>query len=228
MTELSSERDKEMFARQWRVRWHDYLPAASLVMVMVLAWLTHTRPGGMSSWGVSAAALMQGKYETVALHLFAHGGFTHLLMNSLGLIEIGGLVTARLGSFPKGWARAMAAYGLAGLSSMIFYLSFHPQGTVPMIGASGAIYGLVGLLLGLRLIEELEHVALNRLAIELVLFVKNNLFFLMLLLVGGALAGFGGRVAWEAHLGGFLFGLCVGPWLLPMPRTDPGPPDPAS
>lgn len=220
MNEISSQRDRELFAERWRVRWHDYLPAAGLVLVMVLAWLAHTGRGGMSSWGVSAFALMQGRYETVALHMFAHGGFSHLLMNSIGLIEIGGLVTARLGSFPRGWARSMVAYGLAGLSSMIFYLSFHPYGNVPMVGASGAIYGLVGLLLGIRLIEELEHVELGKLPGALVSFVKDNLFFLTLLLVGGALAGIGSQVAWEAHAGGFLFGLCLGPWVLPVLRDE--------
>lgn len=201
--------------RLWRVRWHDYLPAAGLVILMAFVWLGHPRPGELSSWGVSAQALASGRYETIALHMFAHGSFFHLLTNSLGLLEIGGLVIARLGSFGMGWARALLAYCLSGLSSMIFYLSFHPQGGVPMIGASGAIYGLVGLLLGIRLIEELEDVAFARLPGALVLFVRNNLLFLMLLLVGGALAGIGGTVAWEAHLGGFLFGLCVGPWLLP-------------
>lgn len=222
MNELNPERDKELFAERWRVRWHDYVPAAGLVAVMVLAWLAHPGPGGMSSWGVSAATLMQGRYETVFLHMFAHGGFFHLLMNAIGLIEIGGLVTARLGSFPKGWARSMVAYGLAGLSSMIFYLSFHPYGNVPMVGASGAIYGLVGLLLGIRLIEELEQVELRKLPVALVSFVQDNVFFLTLLLVGGALAGLGSRVAWEAHAGGFLFGLSVGPWLLPALNVELG------
>jgi len=222
VNELNPERDREMFAARWRVRWHDYVPAAGLVVVMALAWLAHTGRGGMSSWGVSASALMQGRYETVALHMFAHGGFFHLLMNSIGLIEIGGLVTARLESFPKGWVRSMVAYVFAGLSSMIFYLSFHPYGNVPMVGASGAIYGLVGLLLGIRLIEELEDVELRKLPVALVSFVKDNLFFLTLLLVGGALAGLGSGVAWEAHAGGFLFGLSIGPWLLPALRVELG------
>ena len=222
VSDQNSERNQDFLAQQWRVRWHDYVPAAVLVTIMALAWLAHARTGGMSSWGVSAQALMRGRYETIPLHMFAHGGFFHLLMNSLGLLEIGGLVTARLGSFGTGWARALLAYSLAGLSSMTFYLSFHPQGNVPMIGASGAIYGLVGLLLGMRLIEELEPVALDKLPMALVMFVRNNLLFLAILLVGGALAGMSGPVAWEAHLGGFLFGLCVGPWLLPPLRAERG------
>jgi len=221
MSEQSAQLEDDLFAQRWRVRWHDYLPAAGLVTVMTIAWLTHL-PAGMASWGVSASALANGRYDTIFLHMFAHGGFFHLGMNALALLEIGGLVTARLGSLGMGWARAMLAYGLAGLSSMIFYLSFHPQSNVPMIGASGAIYGLVGLLLGMRLIEELELVQFSKLPAALAEFVKNNLLFLMLLLIGGALAGIGGQVAWEAHLGGFLFGLCVGPWLLPSLRTERG------
>ena len=221
MSELGRARDTEALDQRWRVRWHDYLPAAGLTVVMVIARITHSAPNEMSSWGVSAVALAQGRYETMPLHMFAHGGVFHLLMNSLGLLEIGGLVTARLGSFPKGWARMALAYGVAGLFSMIFYLSFRPQGNVPMIGASGAIYGLVGLLLGIRLLEELEDVEWRRFPAAMVSFVRNNVLFLALLLVGLALASHGTRVAWEGQLGGFLFGLCVGPWLLPTSYLEP-------
>ena len=211
----SPEHDAEIVASQWRVRWHDYLPATGLVIALVLAWLGQRGWGGMAAWGVSADALARGRYETIVLHLFAHGGSLHLLMNSLALIEIGGLVTARLGSLEGGWARLLAAYGLSGLSSMIFFLSFHPQGAVPMIGASGAIYGLVGLLLSIRLIDEIDLVELRDLPQAVVRFIQDNLFFLFLLLTSAAIAGLAGGMAWEAHLGGFLFGLCAGPWLTP-------------
>lgn len=185
---------------------------------MVLAWLVHSPSGGMVSWGVSSAALAQGRYETIPLHMFAHGGALHLLLNSIGLLEIGGLVTARLGGFVKGWLRLLAALSVGGLSSMIFFLSFHPAGTLPMIGASGAIYALVGLLLGIRLIEEVEFAELRNLHHSLAEFVRSNVSFLILLLVGAVLAGAGGGVAWEAHLGGFMMGFCIGPWLLPQPH----------
>lgn len=210
-----SETQTDVIDQRWRVQRCDYLPAAALVLIMTLAWLTR-HSLGMADWGVSATALARGKYENIPLHLFAHGGIFHLLMNSLGLLEIGGLVTARLGGFAKGWLRFTAAFVLGGVSSMIAYLSFHPNGDLPMIGASGAIYALVGLLLGIRLIEELEPVELSNLHRAVADFVRNNMFLLLLLLVGGILAGIGRGVAWEAHLGGFFFGLCIGPWLLPL------------
>jgi membrane associated rhomboid family serine protease len=202
-----------MIAPEWRPRWHDYLPVAALVATMVIVFLASS--GEMTAWGVSAAVLAEGRYETIALHMFAHGGPFHLLMNSLALLEIGGLVVVRLGGYPEGWLRVLVAFLLAGLSSMIFFLSFHPRGTVPMIGASGAIYGLVGLLLTIRLIEEVEPVKAAMIPHAFGQFVQNNWVFLLLLLVGAVLAGLSGGVAWEAHLGGFLLGLCIGPWLLP-------------
>jgi membrane associated rhomboid family serine protease len=42
------------------------------------------------------------------------------------------------------------------------------------------------------------------------------LLFLLLLALSAVLAGLSGGVAWEAHLGGFLFGFCIGPWLAPL------------
>ena len=140
MIEKRDDLDSDVFAEGWRVRWHDYLPAAALVGILVLVWLRHPRPRPIA-WGVSAMALADGRFETILLHMFAHGSFFHLLMNSLGLLEIGGLVTARLGGLGAGWVRASLAYFLAGLSSMAFYLSFHPQGNVPMI-ERWALYGL--------------------------------------------------------------------------------------
>lgn len=213
--------EQEADALPWRGKWPDYLPAAGLVAVMMMAWLTHLS-SGMMSWGVSATVLARGRYDTIVLHMFAHGGWSHILMNSASLMEIGGLIVARLGGYPRGWVRFVAVFGLSGLSSMIFFLSFHPQGAVPMIGASGAIYGLVGLLLFMRLGEELDPVELWMIPHALVDFLHNNVFFLLLLLISAVLAGLSGGVAWEAHLGGFLFGLCIGPWLVP-PATLPQP-----
>jgi membrane associated rhomboid family serine protease len=204
------------------VRWHDYLPALTLVVAMMFAWLVHL-PSGMLSWGVSATTLAHGSYQTIPLHVFAHGGWSHILMNSASLLEIGGLVVARLGAYPKGWVRFLAVFGFSGLSSMIFFLSFHPQGSAPMIGASGAIYGLIGLLLFMRLSEELDPVEVWMMPCAAFQFVRNNVFFLFLLLISAFLAGLSGGIAWEAHLGGFIFGLCAGPWVVPV--LSPGRPE---
>jgi membrane associated rhomboid family serine protease len=122
---------------------------------------------------------------------------------------------ARLGSFPQGWLRFVAGFIFGGLGGVVLFLSFNPQGQVAMIGASGAVYALVGLLLGIRLVEAFEPVPLRLLPNAFLSFIDNNRLFLLILLVGGVLAAVPSRVAWEAHLGGFMLGLCLGPWLLP-------------
>jgi membrane associated rhomboid family serine protease len=50
--------------------------------------------------------------------------------------------------------------------------------------------------------------------------IKQNAFFFILLALLSWASGTSGGLAWEAHLGGFLFGLCVGPTLLPPSHTE--------
>jgi membrane associated rhomboid family serine protease len=205
----------------WRASWTNYVPSSVLAAVMILAFISRLESGSMASWGVSAAVLAQGKYENILLHMLAHGAVVHLLMNTVGLLEIGGLVVARLGGLSRGWFKFLIGFSLSGLAAVIFYLSFHPTGTVPMIGASGAIYGLLGLLLSSRLNDELDVAGIRMVPHALWYFVRNNLIFLLLLVIVALLTGFSGGVAWEAHLGGFMFGFCFGPWLFPKPAPAP-------
>src|SRR4030095_15839380 len=133
----------------WPVPWHAQIPGAMLAAGMGLAWLLHIGSGGMAAWGVSGTVLAQGRLETIALHMFAHGGLLHILMNGSALVAISGPLIARLGNVPESWLRYSALFVLSGLAGMAVFLLIHPKGNVPMLGASGAIYGLLGLLLRL-------------------------------------------------------------------------------
>lgn len=84
-----------------------------------------------------------------------------------------------------------------------------------MLGASGAIYGLVGALVrmdgdGLYVIP-LRWRFVGRLTWG---FVCDNALLVLVITVPALLAGHAGGVAWEAHLGGFAFGLLAGPRFL--------------
>jgi membrane associated rhomboid family serine protease len=210
------EEDDLFPADGWLVPWHAHVPAALLAAGMTAAWLLHF-PRGMAAWGISGAALANGHYETIALHMFAHGPLFHIVMNMAALFAIGGRLVARLGPPPAAWARFLALFVLCGLAGTACFLAIHPQGNMPMLGASGAIYGLLGLLV--RLPPEpgpllsLRTERMRRVAIRLI---KDNIWlfailFLPPLLLGGHIAG---GLAWEAHLGGFLFGLFAGPFFL--------------
>jgi membrane associated rhomboid family serine protease len=198
--------------------WHMKVPAAVLGAVCVVAFLWVDFTGGvdgMSRWGLSASALSEGRFETVFLHMFAHGGPMHLAMNTTALVGIGATLTSRLGRFPLNWLRFLVLFFLSGLAGGALFLALHPMGTVPMVGASGALYGLIGLMIrtpagGTVLAvksREIRRVGWDP--------VKQNAFLFALLALIAWTSGTAGGLAWEAHLGGFLFGLCIGPKLLP-------------
>ncbi len=218
-TDPEPEDDDPLIAADWLVPWHAYVPPVLLAAGMTAAWLIHF-PRGMTSWGVSGSALAEGRYETVALHMFAHGPIFHILMNMVALVAIGGPLVARLGAAPAAWGRFLAFLVLSGLAGMACFLAMHPHGTVPMVGASGAIYGLLGLLL--RLPPEsgpLLSLRTERMRKAVVQLLKDNFWLFVLLLLPALLAGQGG-LAWEAHLGGLLFGLFVGPRFLPREERE--------
>lgn len=200
----------------WDVPWSAKVPGTTLAAVMVVAWLAHIPSGGMLEWGLSASALSKGHYETIPLHMFAHGGLWHIAMNTLVLLSLGGLLTARFGRPPVSWARFLTVFFFGGLSGAAFFLLIHPSSSVPMLGASGAICAVIGLLL--RLPGEghkLHPIRSERTQQAAKWFIKSNLLLIAILTVPALLMGRGGGVAWEAHLGGLLFGFFLGPMLLP-------------
>ena len=199
----------------WPVPWYAHFPGAFLLIGMSAAWLLH-QPGGMAAWGISGAALAGGRYDTIALHMAAHGPLAHLVMNMWVLVAISGPLVARLGRHPLAWARYLALFTLGGLAGTALFLVFHPQGSVPMLGASGAIYALFGLQLRLPLepgpLLSVRTPEMRRVVIALV---KENIFLFLLLALAALSTGGQAGLAWEAHLGGFLFGLFAGPRFLP-------------
>ncbi|MCA1198157.1 rhomboid family intramembrane serine protease [Sphingomonas sp. R647] len=201
------------------LHWTAHVPAFAIgaASVLTAVWLIATRGlDGIVDWGLSAAALSQGRFETIFLHMFTHGGLLHLVMNLSVLAAIGGMLTVRLGPPPLAWLRFLLLFVFSALAGAALFLTLHPTGTVPMVGASGGIYGLVALLLRTRPeggpVLAIRSRTIRRSGWALV---KENAFLFLLLAlmswVGDATIG----LAWEAHLGGFLFGLLVGPWFLP-------------
>lgn len=199
--------------------WHMKVPAAVLGAACVVAffWVSFTSGvDGMTRWGLSASALSEGRFETIFLHMFAHGGAMHLVMNMTALAGIGPTLTSRLGRHPLNWLRFLLLFFLSGLAGAALYLALHPMGTVPMVGASGALYGLIGLMIRTPAddgtVLAVKSRRIRRIGWDLV---KQNAFLFALLALIAWTSGTAGGLAWEAHLGGFLFGLCIGPKLLP-------------
>ncbi|MCF6522970.1 rhomboid family intramembrane serine protease [Streptomyces sp. JJ36] len=93
-------------------------------------------------WGVLPRALWSGAARpllTPFTALFLHGGWLHLLGNLLFLFVFGDLVERRLGPF-----RFLFFYVIVGYLALLCYAAAHPDSAEPLIGASGAISGVLG------------------------------------------------------------------------------------
>jgi membrane associated rhomboid family serine protease len=139
--------------------------------------------------------------------MFMHGGWFHLLGNVLFLYIFGDNIEDTLGHF-----RYAVFYIGCGVAASLIHLATHPASTVPTIGASGAIAGVMGayflLFPGSRIVTLVPFFFFIQL-IEVPAFVFLGIWFLIQFLSGSfsfAVSSELSRIAWWAHIGGFAVG----------------------
>jgi len=141
-----------------------------------------------------------GYFGHVFTSMFLHGGFEHLLGNMWFLWIFGPAVEARLGG-----GRYLLVYLLAGVGAALTQAVFLPGSSVPMIGASGAISGVLG---AYFLLFPTAWILTLLWPLPPIFFWFPAAFFIgywvLIQVVYGAL-GLPG-VAWWAHVGGFSVG----------------------
>ncbi|NCO37147.1 MAG: rhomboid family intramembrane serine protease [Armatimonadetes bacterium CG_4_10_14_3_um_filter_66_18] len=142
-------------------------------------------------------------------HMFLHGGWLHVGFNMLFLWIFGDNVEDLLGHF-----RFLVFYFVCGLCAVLTFIVSSPGSGVPLVGASGAIAGVLGayfLSFPKSTIETLIPLfgfIPVRIPIPSVIFL--GLWFFLQLKYGMLLAGAsGGGVAWWAHIGGFVAGMLL-------------------
>ncbi len=137
--------------------------------------------------------------------MFLHGGFMHLLGNMWMLYIFGDNIEDRLGPL-----RYVLFYLLCGLASGISHMVLNAGSNVPVVGASGAIAGVMGayfILYPAARILTLVPILIIPYFIEIPAFVFLGIWFVMQFLNASFGAGAAGGVAWWAHIGGFIFGI---------------------
>lgn len=143
---------------------------------------------------------------TVLTSMFLHGGWMHLLGNLLYLWIFGNNVEEAMGHL-----RFALFYCLTGTIAALAQALPDPASTVPVVGASGAISGVLGAYLVLyphaRVLVWLPFAGLVHMAAALVL----GLWFLIQVLASSLPGGEEGGVAFMAHIGGFLAGMALLP-----------------
>ena len=134
---------------------------------------------------------------------FLHGGFLHLAVNMITLWSLGQAVLDRVGV--RGFLLLYAASLLGGAGGFALLAST----LAPMVGASGALFGLAGGLLAWGYVD--------RFTLQEALWPVVRATGLLLTLNVVMWWALNGQLAWEAHLGGFITG-----WLAAM-LIDPRP-----
>lgn len=160
---------------------------------------------GLQIWGETAGtdlvavganertAVLAGQYWRLLTSMFLHGGFLHLLLNAWALYQLGTLFESLLGS-----SRMIGTYFLSGIAGSVASIVWTQE---PSVGASGAIFGLLGALIAflLRRREALSPAGKSILS-QLVMWAGINLFF------GFQMPGIDNA----GHLGGLAAGFLLG------------------
>ena len=139
---------------------------------------------------------------TIFSSMFLHGGFLHLGGNMLYLWIFGNNIEDAMGH-----GRFIVFYLLAGIVAALAQFFYDPASNIPMVGASGAVSGVLGAYLVLypyARIKTLLFIIIFIKIVELPAIVLLTIWFFMQVLY----SRFEG-VAWYAHIGGFVFGLVM-------------------
>jgi membrane associated rhomboid family serine protease len=162
------------------------------------------------AYGAIPAQIVQGiNLPSLFSAMFLHGGVLHLLGNMLYLWIFGDNVESIMGHF-----RYFVFYLLCGLAATISHIVIEPNSALPMIGASGAVSGLLGAYAvkfpGARILIAVPiFICLTTFRVPAVIV----LGFWFLTQLASVLIfrepEVGGGIAWFAHIGGFLAGVLL-------------------
>ncbi|HUU28035.1 MAG TPA: rhomboid family intramembrane serine protease [archaeon] len=144
---------------------------------------------------------------SVVSSMFLHGGWLHLLGNMLYLWIFGNNVEDSMGHI-----RFIFFYLISGFAAAGAQVISAPDSTVPMIGASGAISGVLGAYLILHPFARVHTLVIIIFFIRVIplpaIFVLGFWFFIQI--ANGLIAPPGAAgVAWMAHIGGFIAGIVL-------------------
>ena len=177
------------------------------------ARLSLTGQGPVENVGVFVASSLSG--------MFLHGGWFHLIGNMWYLWIFGDNVEDRIGHL-----RFLIFYLLCGALASLAHILFNLESSIPSVGASGAVAGVLGAyLISYPFARVLTLVPLFLIwpVVKLPAVLVLGFWFLVQLLNGTASVAVAsqtaGGIAWWAHIGGFLSGVVLIPILAKAPHS---------
>ena len=147
--------------------------------------------------GLTPALLSQQPW-TIISSMFVHGDILHILFNMISLYFLGSFFIRAAGE--KSFLIVFFLGGIVG--NILFILLAHPLSTG--VGASGGVLALGG---ALAIMVPKAPVIIFPIPVPMPLWVATLIFFFILIILPMLV---GGRISWQAHLGGLLLGLVAG------------------
>ncbi len=164
----------------------------TLIAINVFVFLITTVRPDIGDYLTLTNPITDSNYWTIVTAMFVHANFFHILFNMLTLYFFG---TFCLQLIDTKWF--LVIYFVGGICGNLLFLLIGPQNSA-VVGASGAIYALGGVLVVMR----------PTLRVYLYFFIPMPLW--IVIIIGFLLTAFSGGVAWQAHLGGLIVGLIAG------------------
>jgi membrane associated rhomboid family serine protease len=162
-----------------------------------------------------------------------HGSAAHIVINMIWLAAFGSPLANRLGMF-----RFLSFWAITSVAAAAFYWLLHMSAPVVLVGASGAISGMMGAAarFGFRIDRSHGAPGFSGRPLPIAVCLRSRAvvtflsIWMLINLATGLLPftpGVDDQIAWEAHIGGFLAGFFGIDWFDRRERKEPEPPDPA-
>jgi membrane associated rhomboid family serine protease len=175
----------------------------------VFALELHGGEAFVTRWSVVPADIVSGHHWiTVLTSMFMHAGWMHIIGNMVFLWAFGPEIEDAMGGL-----RYLVFYLLSGITASLVQIAITPASTVPNLGASGAIAGVMGAFLITYPADQIKTVLFLGWFVRIKFIpavVLIGVWFLIQLFNGmGPVTNTAntGGVAYAAHVGGFVFGL---------------------
>jgi membrane associated rhomboid family serine protease len=183
-----------------------YLLIAVNVVVFAITWPMLNDPQAVQGlyYGYGLVPAISAP-ETFVTSMFLHGGVMHLLGNMLFLWIFGDNLEDEMGHLPF-----LAFYLAGGIAAAGLQVAADPRSVIPMVGASGAIAGVMGgylLLFPRARVDVLLFLVIIIRIIPVPAWIMLGVWFALQLVGGYSANSQTGGVAYWAHAGGFVAGL---------------------
>lgn len=143
--------------------------------------------------GIRRDLVLSGEYWRLVSAVFVHAGFIHLIMNTIILAIMGRILEPAIGTF-----QFLSIFFFCSIVASLTSIAWHPLAV--SVGASGAIYGIISMLMVLTFYGFIKKTE------------KQDVWLIAsLVIASGVIMGFMSNIDHAAHLGGFIAGLfCAG------------------